>query len=102
MSDIPGNVTNVQKLMSHPAFDLKNPNKVNLQTLLCSFSLDHIESFTGTVNSRTFFPGLLTNWRILWLACEFPRKRWVRLQIFGRSSVEVGQTKPSGEFYWKE
>ncbi|XP_064955295.1 puromycin-sensitive aminopeptidase [Musa acuminata AAA Group] len=28
MSDIPGNVINVQKLLSHPAFDLRNPNKV--------------------------------------------------------------------------
>ncbi|KAG6526404.1 hypothetical protein ZIOFF_016388 [Zingiber officinale] len=28
MSDIPGNVANVQKLLSHPAFDLRNPNKV--------------------------------------------------------------------------
>ncbi|XP_071689917.1 puromycin-sensitive aminopeptidase-like isoform X2 [Rutidosis leptorrhynchoides] len=27
-SDIPGNVENVRKLLSHPAFDLKNPNKV--------------------------------------------------------------------------
>ncbi|KAK8935102.1 hypothetical protein KSP39_PZI013278 [Platanthera zijinensis] len=28
MSDIPGNVVNVQNLLSHPAFDLRNPNKV--------------------------------------------------------------------------
>ncbi|XP_061355301.1 puromycin-sensitive aminopeptidase [Gastrolobium bilobum] len=28
MSDIPGNVENVQKLVNHPAFDLRNPNKV--------------------------------------------------------------------------
>ncbi|XP_058199327.1 puromycin-sensitive aminopeptidase [Rhododendron vialii] len=28
MSDIPGNVENVRKLLSHPAFDLCNPNKV--------------------------------------------------------------------------
>ncbi|KAM7491420.1 hypothetical protein LguiA_034341 [Lonicera macranthoides] len=28
MSDIPGNVENVRKLLSHPAFDLRNPNKV--------------------------------------------------------------------------
>ncbi|CAM0148582.1 unnamed protein product [Urochloa decumbens] len=27
-SDIPGNVANVQKLLSHPAFDMRNPNKV--------------------------------------------------------------------------
>ncbi|KAL0920521.1 hypothetical protein M5K25_009661 [Dendrobium thyrsiflorum] len=27
-SDIPGNVHNVQNLLSHPAFDLRNPNKV--------------------------------------------------------------------------
>lgn len=26
-SDIPGNVANVQKLLEHPAFDLRNPNK---------------------------------------------------------------------------
>ncbi|XP_058082015.1 puromycin-sensitive aminopeptidase [Magnolia sinica] len=28
MSDIPGNVKNVQNLLNHPAFDLRNPNKV--------------------------------------------------------------------------
>ncbi|MQL77478.1 hypothetical protein Taro_009889 [Colocasia esculenta] len=28
MSDIPGNVVNVQNLLKHPAFDLRNPNKV--------------------------------------------------------------------------
>lgn len=28
MSDIPGNVENVRKLLNHPAFDLRNPNKV--------------------------------------------------------------------------
>ncbi|KAH9605878.1 hypothetical protein KSS87_011573 [Heliosperma pusillum] len=27
-SDIPGNVENVKKLLEHPAFDLRNPNKV--------------------------------------------------------------------------
>ncbi|KAH0462992.1 hypothetical protein IEQ34_007574 [Dendrobium chrysotoxum] len=29
LSDIPGNVHNVQNLLSHPAFDLRNPNKVH-------------------------------------------------------------------------
>ncbi|KAF6162226.1 hypothetical protein GIB67_008355 [Kingdonia uniflora] len=28
MSEIPGNVENVKKLMEHPAFDIRNPNKV--------------------------------------------------------------------------
>lgn len=28
MSDVPGNVENVKKLLDHPAFDLRNPNKV--------------------------------------------------------------------------
>ncbi|KEH21085.1 aminopeptidase N-like protein [Medicago truncatula] len=28
MSDIPGNVENVRKLLNHPAFDLHNPNNV--------------------------------------------------------------------------
>ncbi|KEH21084.1 peptidase M1 family aminopeptidase N [Medicago truncatula] len=28
VSDIPGNVGNVRKLLNHPAFDLRNPNKV--------------------------------------------------------------------------
>ncbi|KAJ4712047.1 puromycin-sensitive aminopeptidase-like [Melia azedarach] len=28
MSDVPGNVENVRKLLNHPAFDLHNPNKV--------------------------------------------------------------------------
>lgn len=27
MSDIPGNVENVRKLLKHPSFDLRNPNK---------------------------------------------------------------------------
>ncbi|KAL5981436.1 Puromycin-sensitive aminopeptidase [Asimina triloba] len=27
-SDIPGNVENVKNLLNHPAFDLRNPNKV--------------------------------------------------------------------------
>lgn len=36
MSDIPGNVANVQKLLSHPAFDLRNPNKVIICLLLVS------------------------------------------------------------------
>lgn len=28
MSDIPGNVESVRRLLDHPAFDLRNPNKV--------------------------------------------------------------------------
>ncbi|KAJ0105132.1 hypothetical protein Patl1_17702 [Pistacia atlantica] len=28
VSDVPGNVENVRKLLNHPAFDLRNPNKV--------------------------------------------------------------------------
>ncbi|RDY00463.1 Puromycin-sensitive aminopeptidase, partial [Mucuna pruriens] len=28
MSDVPGNVENVRELLNHPAFDLRNPNKV--------------------------------------------------------------------------
>ncbi|EYU23447.1 hypothetical protein MIMGU_mgv1a001013mg [Erythranthe guttata] len=28
MSDVPGNVENVRKLLNHPAFDIRNPNKV--------------------------------------------------------------------------
>jgi aminopeptidase N len=28
MSDVPGNVENVRNLLSHPAYDLRNPNKV--------------------------------------------------------------------------
>ncbi|KAI9401268.1 hypothetical protein POPTR_001G102126v4 [Populus trichocarpa] len=28
MSDVPGNVENVRSLLNHPAFDLRNPNKV--------------------------------------------------------------------------
>ena len=27
-SDVPGNVENVKNLLNHPAFDLRNPNKV--------------------------------------------------------------------------
>eukprot|EP00258_Populus_trichocarpa_P026327 XP_024442346.1 puromycin-sensitive aminopeptidase [Populus trichocarpa] len=29
MSDVPGNVENVRNLLNHPAFDLRNPNKVH-------------------------------------------------------------------------
>lgn len=28
MSDVPGNVENVRGLLDHPAFDIRNPNKV--------------------------------------------------------------------------
>ncbi|WOK94897.1 hypothetical protein Cni_G03602 [Canna indica] len=40
MSDIPGNVANVQKLLSHPAFDLRNPNKV--YSLIGGFCGSHV------------------------------------------------------------
>lgn len=34
VSDIPGNVKNVQSLLEHPAFDIRNPNKVRFQYTL--------------------------------------------------------------------
>ncbi|XP_040946413.1 puromycin-sensitive aminopeptidase isoform X3 [Gossypium hirsutum] len=55
MSNIPGNVENVRKLLNHPAFDLRNPNKVSV----------------------------LTYRRILWISCEFPCQGWFRLQVLG-------------------
>lgn len=36
MSDIPGNVENVKNLLKHPAFDMRNPNKVTLLSPLFS------------------------------------------------------------------
>ncbi|TYI70469.1 hypothetical protein E1A91_D08G223200v1 [Gossypium mustelinum] len=35
MSDIPGNVENVRNLLTHPAFDLRNPTKVIFLSLTC-------------------------------------------------------------------
>ncbi|KAL0794127.1 hypothetical protein Bca101_065504 [Brassica carinata] len=36
-SDIPGNVENVKKLLDHPAFDLRNPNKASVYSLIGGF-----------------------------------------------------------------
>lgn len=33
VSDVPGNVENVRKLLNHPAFDLRNPNKVSVMSV---------------------------------------------------------------------
>ncbi|XP_024004063.1 puromycin-sensitive aminopeptidase isoform X3 [Eutrema salsugineum] len=54
-SDIPGNVENVKKLLDHPAFDLRNPNKASL----------------------------LAYWWVLRFSGEFPCQRWIRLQVLG-------------------
>lgn len=40
--------------------------------------------------------GLLANWRILWVPCELPCKRRVRIQILGWSCCATWQNKPSG------
>ncbi|KAH0849826.1 LOW QUALITY PROTEIN: hypothetical protein HID58_096056 [Brassica napus] len=48
-SDIPGNVENVTKLLDHPAFDLRNPNKANpclTKTIIQVYSL--IGGFCGS------------------------------------------------------
>ncbi|XP_030530336.1 puromycin-sensitive aminopeptidase isoform X3 [Rhodamnia argentea] len=68
MSNIPGNVENVRNLLNHPAFDLRNPNKVSI----------------------------LAHWRVLWFSCELPRKGRFRLQVLGRSSGATRQDKSSG------
>ncbi|CAN7082976.1 unnamed protein product [Brassica oleracea var. botrytis] len=64
-SDIPGNVENVKKLLDHPSFDLRNPNKANP----CLTNNDH--------------SGLLAYWRILRFTSELPCQRWIRLQVLG-------------------
>ncbi|XP_010533647.1 PREDICTED: puromycin-sensitive aminopeptidase isoform X3 [Tarenaya hassleriana] len=69
-SDIPGNVENVKKLLNHPAFDLRNPNKASL----------------------------LAHWRILRIPSEFPCQRWIGLQVLGRYRRPIRQNKPSGGF----
>jgi aminopeptidase N len=35
MSDVPGNVEHVRGLLEHPAFDIRNPNKVRLHGSAC-------------------------------------------------------------------
>ncbi|EPS66206.1 hypothetical protein M569_08571, partial [Genlisea aurea] len=49
MSDVPGNVENVRKLMAHPAFDLRNPNKVySLVGGFCSSAVNfHAKNGSG-------------------------------------------------------
>lgn len=46
----------------------------------------------------SWFSGLLANWRILWVPCEFPCKRRVRIQVLGWSCCATWQNKPSGLF----
>ena len=93
MSDIPGNVENVSNLLNHPAFDLRNPNKASDFSLACMCVNMHkhvVVSFLFSLNLnievkvRYFVNiGTLAHWRILWIPCEFPRQRWVRLQVLG-------------------
>lgn len=45
MSDLPGNVENVKKLLNHKAFDLRNPNKV------CIFEFDVFRTLKKTIRS---------------------------------------------------
>lgn len=49
VSDIPGNVKNVQRLLQHPAFDIRNPNKVySLVGGFCSSSVNfHAKDGSG-------------------------------------------------------
>jgi aminopeptidase N len=50
-SDIPGNVVNVKKLLAHPAFDMRNPNKVP-HSVICNlyhFVLFLCESLTNGI-----------------------------------------------------
>lgn len=49
VSDIPGNVKNVQRLLQHPAFDIRNPNKVySLIGGFCSCSVNfHAKDGSG-------------------------------------------------------
>ena len=37
VSDFPGNVKNVPRLLQHPAFDIRNPNKVRFNTLILCY-----------------------------------------------------------------
>lgn len=96
ISDIPGNVENVRKLLSHPAFDLRNPNKVGVSLSLSRCVCEtHVDTHTGSYACCThqlssthasnlevfaqvrlifcFFcgTGVCSNWWILWVTCEF-------------------------------
>ena len=56
-SDIPGNVENVKKLLNHPAFDLRNPNKVT--TLLLFYSPFYMEKKSKKRNGSKWFRSLI-------------------------------------------
>ena len=44
MADIPQNVENVRNLLNHPAFDLRNPNKVSDLPLLYMRTSMHVQT----------------------------------------------------------
>ncbi|XP_011624834.1 puromycin-sensitive aminopeptidase isoform X3 [Amborella trichopoda] len=55
ISDIPGNVKNVQRLLNHPSFDIRNPNKVSL----------------------------FSHWRFLRISSKSPCEGWIWLRVLG-------------------
>jgi hypothetical protein len=97
MSDIPGNVNNVKALLDHPAFDIKNPNKVcviffctyvksrcgggvsknrsvfvPLLDFLNYFLLCTSSSLTGSAVNFSCFEGVFSCWGLLRISCQFP------------------------------
>lgn len=92
-SDIPGNVENVKKLLDHPAFDLRNPNKASEFSKL-SFTFFHSSILTMKPNND--HSGLLAYWRVLRFPGEFPCQRWIRLQVLGWHCCPVRQNQSSG------
>lgn len=65
-------------------------NKLSGYTLILSFIVDM--SLVDCCHDI----GIFTDWRILWITCQFPCKRWVRLQVLGRTGGATWQTEPSG------
>ncbi|KAF9689322.1 hypothetical protein SADUNF_Sadunf01G0080300 [Salix dunnii] len=77
MSDVPGNVENVRKLLNHPAFDPRNPNKVcNHQYLSIFVCVPHLHASISK------------------LSCEFPCKGRVWLKVLGEIFVQLDKFNP--------
>ena len=57
-SDIPGNVENVKKLLDHPAFDLRNPNKASeFSKLSFSFTTFFLSSMLTIIQVYSLIGG---------------------------------------------
>jgi len=89
MSDVPGNVENVRNLLNHPAFDLRNPNKVCNHQYLFMF-----------VCVRTFmrqFRSFDWNWTLC-VICRYTHSledsaahAWISMQRTGQATSSWGR-----------